>query len=186
MSLSLPLDASLSNGVIMPMVGLGCAGYVRRDAISHALRLGYRLFDTSQATEWYLEEELGEAVRASGVDRSELFLTSKLHPRDLGEEATLAAFPTSLRRLNTSYLDAFLLHYPRCFGTLCATPPLGTWKESWRALERLYAEGKVRAIGVSNFSPQELAELIDFSHVKPHLVQSWMDPLHQARGETTA
>eukprot|EP00966_Prymnesium_polylepis_P110479 2556090-Prymnesium_polylepis.1 len=115
----------------------------------------------------------------SGFDRAKLFLTSKLHPRDLGEQATLDAFPNSLRRLNTTYLDAFLLHYPHCFGNLCAKEPQGTWRESWRALEQLHAEGRVRAIGVSNFSPQELEELIAHSKVKPHLVQSWMDPLHQ-------
>ena len=175
------MAAALSNGVEMPMVGFGCAGYVRRDELVHALDAGYRMFDTAQAHEWYLEEEVGEAIRMSGVNRRELFLTSKLHPRDLGERSTLDAFPNSLRRLNTTYLDAFLLHYPRCFGTLCAKQPQGTWKDSWRALEQLYDAGKVRAIGVSNFAPQELEELLAHSVVKPHLVQSWMDPLHQER-----
>ncbi|KAL1530681.1 hypothetical protein AB1Y20_001581 [Prymnesium parvum] len=174
-------SVTLASGVQLPMVGFGCAGYVRRHELLQAIHAGYRMFDTAQAHEWYLEEELGAAWQASGVGRTELFFTSKLHPRDLGEQSTLDAFPNSLRRLNTTYLDAFLLHYPRCFGTLCAQPPQGTWKDSWRALEKLFADGRVRAIGVSNFSPQELEELLAVSTVKPHLVQSWMDPLHQER-----
>ena len=136
----------------MPMVGFGCAGQLGRTALGHALAAGYMLFDTAQATEWYAEPELGAAIRASNVSRESLFLTSKLHPRDLGEQSTLKAFPRSLASLGTSYLDAFLLHYPRCFGDLCGpTPAEGTWRDSWRALESLYERGEVRAIGVSNF-----------------------------------
>ena len=172
----------LSNGVEMPTVGFGCAGYVRKPALLEALAAGYRLFDTAQATEWYLEDELGAALaEAPHVNRSELFLTSKLHPRDLGEQPTLDAFPRSLARLRTTYLDAFLLHYPACFGSLCATPPAGTWRESWRALEALYDQGRIRALGVSNFAPSQLRELLEWARVGPHLVQSWMDPLHQER-----
>ena len=115
------------------------------------------------------------------MSRSELFLTSKLHPRDLGEQATLRAFPTTLARLRTAYVDAFLLHYPRCFGSLCTSEPEGTWRESWRALEALYERGEVRAIGVSNFNVGELKELLGMAKVRPHIVQSWMDPLYQAR-----
>jgi len=112
------------------------------------------------------------------VNRSKLFITSKLHPRDLGEQRTLDAFPTSLRRLRTDYLDAFMLHYPRCFGNLCDRQPEGDWAGSWRALEQLYERGDVRAIGVCNFSPGELKQLLKVARVRPHLVQSWMDPLH--------
>ena len=173
--------ATLHNGVLMPMVGFGCAGYVRKPALLDALSVGYRLFDTAQAHEWYLEEEVGDAIAEGHVNRSELFLTSKLHPRDLGATRTLEAFPDSLRRLRTTYLDAFLLHYPRCFGTLCAKEPEGDWRAAWGALETLYARGEVRAIGVSNFGPAELQQLLDVAKVKPHLVQSWMDPLHAER-----
>mmetsp|Transcript_48229 Transcript_48229/g.96174 ORF Transcript_48229/g.96174 Transcript_48229/m.96174 type:complete len:322 (-) Transcript_48229:150-1115(-) len=165
----------------MPAVGFGGAGQLTREPLRQALSTGYRLFDTSQAAEWYKEAELGEAVNGSSVNRSELFLTSKLHPRDLGEQATLRAFPTSLARLRTSYVDAFLLHYPRCFGNLCSSEPEGTWRESWRAMEALYERGEVRAIGVSNFGVEELKELLHMAKVRPHLVQSWMDPLQQAR-----
>lgn len=175
------LSATLSNGVSMPMVGFGCAGYVRRGELVHALDAGFILFDTAQAHEWYLEEEVGEAIEMAGANRSNLFLTSKLHPRDHGERSTLAAVPNSLRRLKTTYLDAFLLHYPQCFGNLCSTQPEGTWRDSWRALEKLYDDGTLRAIGVSNFAPSQLEELLKFARVKPHLVQSWMDPLHQER-----
>ena len=109
-------SALLSNGVRMPLVGYGCAGRIGRKPLGEALELGYALFDTSQASEWYLEEELGVALAMSSVNRSAVFLTSKLHPRDLGEQSTLRAFPASLRNLQTSTIDAFLLHYPRCFG----------------------------------------------------------------------
>lgn len=173
--------ATLHNGVLMPMVGFGCAGYVRKPALLDALSVGYRLFDTAQAHEWYLEEEVGDAIAEGHVNRSALFLTSKLHPRDLGASRTLEAFPDSLRRLRTTYLDAFLLHYPRCFGSLCAKEPEGDWRAAWGALETLYARGEVRAIGVSNFGPAELQQLLDVATVKPHLVQSWMDPLHAER-----
>ena len=138
-----------------------------------------RLFDTAQAHGVF--EEVGDAIAEGHVNRSELFLTSKLHPRDLGATRTLEAFPDSLRRLRTTYLDAFLLHYPRCFGTLCAKEPEGDWRAAWGALETLYARGEVRAIGVSNFGPAELQQLLDVAKVKPHLVQSWMDPLHAER-----
>ena len=173
--------ATLHNGLRMPMVGFGCAGYVRKPALLDGLEVGYRLFDTAQAHEWYLEEELGAAIAEGKVNRSELFLTSKLHPRDLGATRTLEAFPDSLSRLRTTYLDAFLLHYPRCFGSLCAKEPEGDWRAAWGALETLYVRGQVRAIGVSNFAPFELQQLLDIASVKPHIVQSWMDPLHQER-----
>eukprot|EP00310_Coccolithus_braarudii_P010358 CAMPEP_0183360824 /NCGR_PEP_ID=MMETSP0164_2-20130417/56098_1 /TAXON_ID=221442 /ORGANISM="Coccolithus pelagicus ssp braarudi, Strain PLY182g" /LENGTH=284 /DNA_ID=CAMNT_0025535261 /DNA_START=4 /DNA_END=855 /DNA_ORIENTATION=- len=179
--MTIGLNTTLSNGLAMPLVGFGCAGHVRRESLNGAINAGYLLFDTAQAHEWYLEDELGEALRMSGVNRSQLFLTSKLHPRDLGEQSTLNAFPASLRRLGTTYLDAFMLHYPRCFGDLCERKPKGDWRDSWRALEHLYQQGAVRAIGVCNFSPEELRQLLEFARIRPHLVQSWMDPLHQER-----
>lgn len=174
-------SVQLAESVRMPTVGFGCAGRLNRQVLQHALAAGYTMFDTSQAMEWYDEAELGEAINASGVARSRLFLTSKLHPRDHGETSALRAFPTSLKRLGTAYLDAFLLHYPHCFGSLCDKKPEGTWRDSWRALEALHMRGDVRAIGVSNFSPEDLKELLAFARVRPHLVQSWMDPLYQAR-----
>jgi len=180
MAAAVAATANLSNGVAIPMVGFGCAGRLQRHTLGQAIDAGFKLFDTAQAAEWYDEAELGEAIAASNVSRSTLFLTSKLHPRDLGEAATLAAFPRSTNRLRTSQLDAFLLHYPRCFGNLCASAA-GTWQDSWRALETLYDRGSVRSIGVSNFGTAELTELLQMARVRPHVVQSWMDPLHQER-----
>lgn len=105
-----------------------------------------------------------------------------------GSRPPVAPLPTGCARLAPPrvpayhrYLDAFLLHYPQCFGNLCQHEPQGTWRDSWRALEALYAKGTLRAIGVSNFAPSQLDELLQFAHVKPHIVQSWMDPLHQER-----
>ena len=172
----------LSNGVRLPSIGFGCAGRLPQQTYERAIQAGYTLLDTAQATEWYDEAAVGNAILHTRKNRSLLFLTSKLHPRDLGYQATLDAFPTSLKRLRTNYLDAFLLHYPRCFGTLCAKGlPKGDWKQSWRALESLYDSGKVRAIGVSNFSPHELKQLLTWARTSPHVVQNWMDPLHQER-----
>lgn len=166
----------------MPTVGFGCAGQLARGPILQALEAGYRLFDTSQAAEWYNEAELGEALAATTVKREDIFITTKLHPRDLGEQSTLDAFPNSLKRLHTTYVDAFLLHYPRCFGNLCGGKTAsGTWRDSWRAMETLYERGEARAIGVSNFDANELKELLGMARVRPHIVQSWMDPLFQAR-----
>lgn len=137
-----------------------------------ALQSGYRLIDSAQAREWYREDLVGLAIAGSGVPRSNLFLTSKLHPRHLGREATLRQFDQSLRDLNTDYLDLFLLHYPMCWGTLCGgKDPEGTWKDSWRALEELYDAGKARAIGVSNFDVSQLSELRQWARVQPAVVQ---------------
>ena len=142
----------LHNGVEMPVLGFGCGGLLDSASIRHAVSLGYDLFDTAQWRQGnYFEEHLGEALHAAARNRSAVWITSKLAPRDLGEQPTLDAFPHSLRRLQTSYLDAFLLHAPRCWD--CATPPNGTWRESWSALEQLYDRGALRALGVSNFSP---------------------------------
>ena len=161
-----PPPLQLSTGALMPAVGFGCAGRLRKPVLLNAIEAGYTLFDTAQAKEWYLESELGDAIAESRVNRSSLFITTKIHPRDLGEARTLAALPRSLRALRTSYVDALLLHYPRCFGDLCAERPEGTWRESWRALEALHAQGSARAIGVSNFGEAELTELLAFATVR--------------------
>jgi len=158
----------------MPVVGFGTAGLgdATRDAVATALEVGYRAIDSAQAREWYREDLVGEAIAASGVRREDLFLTSKLHPRHLGFDATVARFEDSLADLRTEYLDLFLLHYPRCFAHLCdGHEPEGTWRDSWRALEALLARGKVRAIGVSNFDLRDLKELEAFASTPPAVVQ---------------
>lgn len=135
------------------------------------------MIDSAQATEWYNEKAVGRAIRSSNIRRDELFLVSKLHPRHLGYDVTREQFSTSLQDLGTSYLDLFLLHYPRCFSAICSDViPTGSWQESWKALEELHDELKVRAIGVSNFNKEELQELVAYARIKPSVVQRNSDP----------
>jgi diketogulonate reductase-like aldo/keto reductase len=101
-----------------------------------------------QSKDWYREEDVGAGIAASGLPREQLFLTSKLHPRDHGYNSSLKAFERSLGHLNTSYLDLFLLHYPNCFAqTNCAPKPHNRWQDSWKALEAVHKAGKVHSIG---------------------------------------
>lgn len=133
----------------MPIVGFGTAGLGpgARDAVRHALQVGYRHIDTAQAREWYREDLVGEGIVASGIPRSDLFITSKLHPRHFGYNSSIIQFELTLQDLGSAYVDLFLLHYANCWGNLCKEEPEGTWKESWRALEQLVRAGKVKAIG---------------------------------------
>jgi len=165
--------ARLNNGALMPLVGFGTAGLgeATERAVLWALEAGYRSIDSAQAREWYREDLVGSAVAKSGVPREALFLTSKLHPRHLGYDSTLRQFQSSLDDLRVEYLDLFLLHYPRCWGSLCDEKPEGTWQDSWRALEALHADGKARAIGVSNFDENDLTTLSRFATVEPAIVQ---------------
>jgi diketogulonate reductase-like aldo/keto reductase len=165
--------ARLNTGALMPLVGFGTAGLgeATERAVLWALEAGYRSIDSAQAREWYREDLVGSAVAKSGVPREALFLTSKLHPRHLGYDATLTQFQASLDDLRVEYVDLFLLHYPRCWGSLCEGNPEGTWQDSWRALEALHADGKARAIGVSNFDEADLTTLARFATVEPAVVQ---------------
>ncbi|PNH08301.1 Aldo-keto reductase family 4 member C9, partial [Tetrabaena socialis] len=126
----------------------------------------------------------GSSAPGGAVRRKHLFLTSKLHPRHLGYETTLRQFNASLQDLRTPYVDLFLLHYSECWGDLCGgVKPEGTFLDSWRALEELYEAGLVRAIGVSNFSPDQLLRLLAAARVRPAVLQIHVDPLD--RGEAT-
>lgn len=154
-------EVSLNNGVKMPMLGFGTLdlkGDPGIDSISDAISLGYRLLDT--ATIYGNEEFVGQGIKKNGIDRKKLFLTSKLWVDDSGYESTKKAFNTSLGKLQTDYLDLYLIHRPR-----------GKVKETWTAMEDLYKEGKIRAIGVSNFSPDQLKELLSYAKVKPVINQ---------------
>lgn len=154
-------DVTLNNGVKMPMLGFGTLdlkGDSGIDSISDAITLGYRLLDT--ATIYGNEEFVGQAIKKNGVDRKKLFLTSKLWVNDSGYESTQKAFNTSLGKLQTDYLDLYLIHRPR-----------GKVKETWKAMEDLYKDGKIKAIGVSNFSPDQLKELMGYAQVKPAINQ---------------
>ena len=171
-------------GKQMAVVGYGTAGLgaSTKAAVLAALQEGYTHIDTAMAREWYRDDLVGEAIAESGVDRERLFLTTKLHPRDHGATSAARQVPQALKALQTSYVDLFLLHYSRCFGTLCGgQKPEGTWRDSWRALEAAHRAGTVRALGVSNFAVSELKELLAFAEVKPSVVQTHSDPLSPNR-----
>lgn len=159
---------SLRNGVQMPQIGLGVYKMTNPEqtveAITHAIRTGYRAIDT--AALYGNEKETGEAVRASGVPREALFITSKVWNRDQGYDQTLRAFEHSLERLGFDYLDLYLTHWP--------VPELYT--ETYRAIERLYDEKLLRATGVSNHHEHHLEALLHSAHTPPMVNQIELHP----------
>ena len=163
----------LNNGVALPQVGLGVyqakRGEEARRAVREALELGYRHVDT--AKDYGNEREVGEAIRESGLRREEVFVTTKLWNDDQGYDEALAAFDASMRRLGLEVLDLYLLHWP--------VP--GRRLDSWRALERLAREGRVRSIGVSNFMTRHLDELLARAEIVPAVNQIEVSPFLQQR-----
>lgn len=161
---------TLSNGVELPMIGYGT--FQIKDAaqcencVSEALETGYRLFDTAASYE--NEAAIGMALRSSGLPREELFITTKLWVQDAGYDGTLRAFDASLKRLRLDILDLYLIHQP-----------FGDYYGAWRAMERLYHEGAVRAIGVSNFTPERLVDLCMNQEIKPMVNQIEIHPFFQ-------
>ena len=174
---------TLSNGVVMPRVGYGCAGKASARYVERALREGVRLIDTAQADEWYDEAAAAEGLRASGVSREDITVVTKLHPKNHGAKTARRLIDESARRFG-GYVDVFLQHYLTCWDGLCGNnwrnTVEGDWRDSWRAMEAAYDEGKVRAIGVSNVGPREVDELVNFARIKPHIIQAWMDPFHSS------
>lgn len=160
----------LNNDVEMPLVGFGV--FQMNDpaeceqAILHAIDAGYRLIDT--AASYQNETEVGKAIRQSNIARDELFVTTKLWLQDTNYEGAKAQFERSLNRLQMEYVDLYLIHQP-----------IGDVHGAWRAMEELHAEGKIRAIGVSNFHPDRLADLIAFNQIKPAVNQVEINPFHQ-------
>ena len=154
--------AALNNGVRMPMLGFGVYQVddheVCRRCVSDAIATGYRLLD--MASVYLNEEAVGRAVKESGVPRGDFFLTSKVWIQDMGYEQTLRAFDRTLARLGTDYLDLYLVHMP--FGDVFG---------AWRAMERIYREGRTRAVGVCNFSIPRLADLAAHFEVVPAVNQ---------------
>lgn len=149
--------ARLNNGVMMPLLGFGTntlTGDVGERCVADAISVGYRLIDTAHV--YGNEEAVGAGIKKSGIDRKELFVTSKLWVDDSGYEGTKKAFQTSIDKLGTDYLDLYLIHRPR-----------GDVKGTWKAFEELYEAGKIKAIGVSNFEPDQLAELLSYARIKP-------------------
>lgn len=144
--------AKLNNGVEMPMLGFGVYQIPKEtttEAVLNALKVGYRAIDTAQS--YFNEEEVGEAVKESGIDRKEIFLTTKVWIDNYGYEKCLASVEESLKKMKTDYLDLVLLHQP-----------FSDYYGAYRALEDLYKAGKIRAIGVSNFYPDRLSDICLF------------------------
>ncbi|NAZ74847.1 aldo/keto reductase [Kineococcus sp. T13] len=160
---------TLNNGVRMPVLGFGVYQVPAEEAervVTDALAAGYRHIDTAAAYE--NEAGVGRAIAASGIPREELFITTKLWIQDAGEQAAPAAFERSLQRLGLDYLDLYLIHQPYgdCYG-------------SWRAMEELNRQGRARAIGVSNFHPDRLIDLVDHNEVVPAVDQVETHPFFQ-------
>jgi len=174
LSLSLSYPDSTVPRLGFGTAGLGASTY---DSVRYALTKGFRLIDTAAATEWYREDEVGRSIASlkDEIPREQIFLVTKIHPRDHGFQKTLDATAKSLKNLGTDYIDLLLLHYPECFGDLCEEDSeRGTYLDAWRALELLYTEGKVKAIGVSNFEAPLLSSLLAEAKIAPHSVQNWM------------
>lgn len=158
---------TLSNGIQMPLLGLGVYEMYNKEAeqaVLDALEIGYRLIDT--AAMYNNEPEIGNAVRQSNLPRNEIFVTTKVGNPDQGYDSTLRAFDTSLQKLNMDYVDLYLVHWPI----------KGKRKDTWLALEKLYAEKKVKAIGVANYLIPFLKELKTYASVAPMLNQVEFTP----------
>lgn len=166
---------TLNNGVKIPCVAFGtfkAAQENNKKVIGTAIETGYRYFDT--ASYYGTETYLGEAIRDSGISRGEFFLTSKMWKDEMGYENTKRAFELSLENLGTDYLDLYLIHWP------LPSPDFQEWKqldlETWRALEELYEEGRVRAIGLSNFLPHHIENILEHCKVRPMVNQIEFHP----------
>ena len=162
---------TLANGVPMPALGLGTSPMgdgKAEEIVTAALRAGYRLIDTAE--NYRNEAGVGRGIRASGVDRDEVFVTTKFNERWHGEAEAQQAWANSAERLGLERIDLLLIHWPN--------PRKDRYVEAWRGLLRLLEDGKVRAIGVSNFKPPHLDRLLEETGVTPHVNQIQLDPTH--------
>lgn len=162
---------TLNNGIKIPMLGFGVYQIPAKEtekAVREAIEVGYRLFDTA----WVYgnEKEVGAALNACGVDRKELFVTTKIWTKDMGYERTQKAVDLALQTMGMEYLDLLLIH-----------EPMGDYYGSWRAMEEAYHAGKIRAIGVCNMWPDRLYDLVLNNDVTPHLTQIETHPFQQQR-----
>jgi methylglyoxal/glyoxal reductase len=188
------LSRALHNGVQMPSLGFGVyqckPGRETEQIVNWGIEVGYRLIDTARY--YGNERDVGKAVKASGLPREELFITTKLHPSDLGYDSTLRAFDTSLRELGLDYIDLYLIHWPlkssRFYkpGLSKALLDQLDWParmrlKTWKAMERIVAGGKCRAIGVSNYTMRHLQEILSASNVKPTVNQVEFTPFCNQR-----
>lgn len=159
----------LANGVEIPKIGYGVFQISKDDAprcVREAIETGYRHIDTAQS--YFNEAEVGQGIKDSGIDRKDLFLTTKIWISNYGYENTLRSVDVSLKKLGTDYLDLVLLHQP-----------FSDTYGAWRALEKLYKDGVIRAIGVSNFYPDRLADMVAFNEIAPMVDQVETNPLNQ-------
>ncbi len=160
--------ATLNNGIKMPMAGIGTFLLTPDEAeasVLSALQCGYRLIDTANA--YVNEKAVGRAMRKSGISRDEIFLETKLWPSFYEQED---AVEKTLQRLGTDYIDLLLIHQPA-----------GNYVAGYRLMEKAYKEGKVRAIGLSNFTPEQVQEILDICEVKPAVLQTEMHPYSQEK-----
>lgn len=160
---------TLSNGVEMPILGYGVYQVTKDECercVLDALKAGYRSIDTAQS--YFNEEEVGTAIIKSGVPREEIFLTTKVWLEHYGYEACKKSVENSLKKLQTTYLDLCLLHQP-----------FADYYGAWRALEELYNEGKIRAIGISNFYPDRFVDFANFARIRPMVNQVETHPYNQ-------
>lgn len=162
-------EVRLNNGIMMPAIGFGVYQIPDKETervVSDALETGYRMIDT--AASYFNEEQVGNAIRRSGLRREELFITTKLWVQDYEYEDALRAFDLSMKKLGLDYLDLYLMH-----------KPYGNYYAAWRAMERLYREGRIRAIGVTSFSNERLQDLFLHNEVKPAVNQLETHPFFQ-------
>lgn len=160
----------LNNGLKMPKLGLGVYQitdeFECRNTVGSALDIGYRLIDTAQA--YHNEKFVGDAIKQSNIPREELFITTKLWLADTGYKSTIKAFENSLKKLGLDYLDLYLIHQP-----------IGDYYGSWKAMEELYEQGLIKAIGVANFMPDRLMDLICNNKILPAIDQVEVNPFCQ-------
>lgn len=162
-------NVTLNNGIEMPILGFGVFQVFpaeTENVVVEAIKAGYRSIDTAAA--YRNEEEVGRAAKRSGIARDELFITTKLWIQDAGYEKAKKAFEVSLQKLQMDYVDLYLIHQP-----------YGDVHGAWRAIEELYKEGKIRAIGVSNFQPDRLMDIITFNEIVPAVNQVETHVFHQ-------
>lgn len=161
----------LSNGVEMPILGYGVYQVTPEECercVADAFVVGYRSIDTAQA--YYNEEEVGNAIARSGIARNNIFLTTKVWVSNAGEEKAAASIDESLRKLRTDYIDLLLIHQP-----------FGDYYGSWRAMEKAYKDGKVRALGISNFLPERYIDFAENCEIKPMVHQLQTHVFYQQR-----
>lgn len=178
----------LSNGVIMPLTGVGLAamkGELTRESVRGHIRAGFRLLDGAESTDWYDDASAGDEVgKIEKLQREDLFIVTKVHPLHLSHDGAFESVNRLMELWNhTAYLDLVLLHYPECGSWIpqCKKKTGGDWMAAWKALEEHYNAGRIRSLGVSNFNVEQLNELWGKADVRPHVIQTWMDPFHQAR-----